>query len=101
LNERHQPRQAAHAAHTLGEPRGGGLMQNFEYQLSKAAQHDTLPRNRQASYLLLFHEFLSWCVGVFGCSHGGGPIVTQTATAITKAANMKEAGIGFSASMTN
>lgn len=42
---------------------------------------------------------VSWCVGVLGCSWGGGPMVTQTATAIAKVANMKEAGTGFSLSM--
>jgi hypothetical protein len=40
-------------------------------------------------------------VGVVERSCGGGPIVTQTATAIIKAANMKAAGIGFSFSMMN
>jgi hypothetical protein len=48
-----------------------------------------------------YSGLVSWCVGVLGWSCGDGPIVTQTATAIAKAANMKVPGIGFSLSMMN
>jgi hypothetical protein len=48
-----------------------------------------------------YSGLVSWCVGVLGSCCGGGPIVAQTAKAITKVANMKEAGIGFSLSMMN
>ena len=43
LDDGHQSRQAVHAAHAIGETPGGGLTPNFEYQLTKAAQHDGVP----------------------------------------------------------
>jgi hypothetical protein len=48
-----------------------------------------------------YSGLVSWCVGVLGWCCGGGPIVAQTAKAIAKVTNMKEAGIGFSLSMMN